>query len=108
MAALGVELEWAVLFGLLLVGGSVFAPFEVGTPAWNRILKWTAMAGLTLGVHRVAGHWALLVPTAISGLGLVAHVAWCRRHRIHPLRATPRRRYERLRGWTTSSDTDAT
>ena len=104
MTTLGVELEWAVLFGLLLVGGSAFAPFEVETPAWRRTLKWTAIAGLTLGAHRVAGHWALLVPIGISGLGLVAHVAWCRRHRIHPVRAVPRRRLYRVRGWTWLDD----
>ena len=99
MTDLGVELEWAVLFSLLLIGGSTFARFEVETPTWRRILKWAVIAGLTLGAYPVAEHRALLVPLALSTLGLVAHLAWCRRYRIHPVRATPKCRLYRARGW---------
>jgi hypothetical protein len=46
------------------------------------------------------GHWALLVPALGAAVGVSAHFAWCRRHGIDPVRATPRRRYYELRGWT--------
>ena len=100
MAQLGIELELAVLLGALVVGASVFAAFEVETPAWRKLLKWSVMIGLTLALTGPLGHWASAVPVALGGLGLTYHVYWCRKNGIHPLRATPRRRYYELRGWT--------
>ena len=45
-----------------------------------------------------SGSWTTLWnPAAILR---VFHFVWCRRHGIDPLRATPRRRYYELRGWT--------
>jgi hypothetical protein len=99
MNEIGIELEFAVLLGLLLVGSEVFAPFEVETPPWRKILKWSIVIGVTLGLYRGFGHWALVAPIAMSALGLVVHLVWCRRNGIDPLRATPRRRYYDLRGW---------
>ena len=93
-------LELAVLLVLCIVGPAVFAVFEVETPAWRKILKWGLVCGLTLGLSRGVGHWALLVPVLLAAAGLAFHWTWCRRHGIHPLRATPRRRYYELRGWT--------
>ena len=99
MAQLGIELELAVLLGALVVGASVFAAFEVETPAWRKLLKWSVMIALTLALTGPLGHWALAVPVAFGGLGLTYHVYWCRKNGIHPLRATPRRKYYELRGW---------
>lgn len=99
MAGYGVELELGVLLGLLLLGEALFAPFEVETAAWRKILKWSILIVLTLGLYRWVGHWALLAPLALGALGLTVHLVWCRRNGIHPLRATPRRRYYELRGW---------
>jgi hypothetical protein len=95
----GIELELAVLLGLAVIGMSVFAPFEVETPAWRKLLKWTLIVGLTIGLYRPLGHGAALVPVAFAGAGFGFHVWWCRKHGIHPIRATPRRRFYELRGW---------
>ena len=97
---MGVELELGVLLALSIVGSSTFAVFEVETPAWRKILKWTVISVLTLLFYAGAGHWALLVPAVGGVLGTGVHFWWCRRQGIHPLRATPRQRYYQLRGWT--------
>lgn len=97
---MGIELELAVLLGLAIVGLGVFGVFEVETPAWRRILKWSLVTGLTLGLYALAGHWAVALPIFTGIAGTVFHVVWCRRNGIHPLNATPRRRYYELRGWT--------
>ena len=99
MMEMGIELELGVLLGLLLVGSEVFAPFEIGTPAWKKILKWSVVIGLTLALYGHLGHWAAVVPVGLGGLGLAFHFVWCGKNGIHPLRATPRRRYYELRGW---------
>ena len=99
MIEMGIELELGVLLVLLLVGSEVFAPFEVETPAWRKISKWSVVIGLTLALYRPIGHWAAAVPVGLSTLGLVFHFVWCKKNGIHPLRATPRRRYYQLRGW---------
>lgn len=92
-------LELAVLLALAVIGPGVFAVFEVETPAWRKVLKWSFLSGLTLWLYTFIGHWSLMVP----GFGLVAgttfHYWWCRKNGIDPLRATPRKRYYELRGW---------
>ena len=97
---MGVELELGVLLAVAIVGQSTFAVFEVETPAWRKVLKWTLVSVLTLLIYARGGHWALLVPAVGGLLGAGFHLWWCRRQGIHPLRATPRRRYYQLRGWT--------
>lgn len=96
---MGIELELAVLLIVLLLGTEIFAPFEVETPAWKKILKWSVVIAMTLALSRFIGHWAAVVPVAFGLLGLAFHWLWCTKHGIHPLRATPRRRYYELRGW---------
>lgn len=96
---MGIELEILAVFLLQTVGTSVFAVFEVETEPWRKALKWTLVLLLTLGLHALVGHWALLLPLGLAAAGLAFHLWWCRRHGIHPLRATPRRRYYELRGW---------
>jgi len=97
---MGIELELAVLLAIAVVGQATFAVFEVETPAWRKILKWAIVIGLTLGLNRVVGHWAVLLPIAAGIAGAVFHTVWCRRNGIDPIRATPRRRYYELRGWS--------
>ena len=99
MANLGIELELSVLLALAVLGAEIFAPFEVETPAWKKILKWSVTILITLGLYRYIGHWAVLVAVALGLLGLGFHFAWCVKNGIHPIRATPRRRYYKLRGW---------
>ncbi len=96
---MGVELEMAILIVLMTLGTSFFAVFEVETPGWRLMTKWTVVHGGTIGLYFVVGHWALLFPFAGAVLGLTVHFTWCRKNEIHLLRATPRRRYYDLRGW---------
>ena len=96
---MGVELELATLLGFAIVGQSAFARFEIETPAWRKILKWSMLSGLTLALYQWVQHWALVLPATIGILGATFHVVWCRRNGIDPIRATPRRRYYELRGW---------
>ncbi len=99
MHTIGIELELFVLLGLLILGASVFAPFEVETAAWRKALKWVMITVITVALHSAIGHWAALVPLAFGLLGATVHWVWCRKHGIHPIHATPRRRYYELRGW---------
>ena len=96
---MGVELELYLLLILLTLGSSVFTVFEVETSWWRKALKWFIVIAATLVVYRAAGHLALLVPILAGGAGSIVHFAWCRKNFIHPLYATPRRRYYELRQW---------
>ena len=96
---MGIELELGTLLAIAVIGQVSFAVFEVETPAWRKILKWLVVIGLTLGLTRVVGHWALVLPIAGGAAGVIGHAIWCRRHGIDPIRGTPRRRYYELRGW---------
>ena len=96
---MGIELELAVLLAIAILGPSVFAVFEVETPAWRKVLKWVAVSVLTLAPYRVLGHFALILPLGLAALGATIHFVWCQRNGIHPLRATPRRKYYEKRGW---------
>lgn len=96
---MGIELELLILFAVCVVGNAFFGIFAAEASRWGRVLKWGLVAGLTAGVHSVAGHWALLVILVPAALGLGFHFTWCRKNGIHPFRATPRRRYYDLRGW---------
>src|SRR5215510_12818341 len=98
-SAMGIEVELMVLLALSIVGQSTFASFAIETPAWRKILKWSLLVIITLGLYVVVGHWVLLIIVAALIIGTVAHMTWCRRHGIDPIRATPRRRYYELRGW---------
>ena len=96
---MGIELELALLFVLQTVSTSLFDRFEVETPAWRKLLRWTIAAGGTVGLYPWIGHFALLFAAGFAILGAAVHFSWCHGHGIHPYRATPRRRYYDLRGW---------
>ena len=68
---MGVELELYVLVILLTIGSSVFAPFEVETPAVRKALKWFIVVGGTVGLYYAVGHLALLFPIA-AGRGRIS------------------------------------
>jgi drug/metabolite transporter (DMT)-like permease len=97
---LGIALDLSVLLAMAVLGPAFYAVFEVETPAWRKLFKWGLVIGVTLVLTQAIGHWALLVPVLGAAAGLTAHFAWCRRHGIDPVHATPRRRYYELRGWT--------
>ena len=87
-------------FALLpILGSSIFAVFEVETAKWRKVLKWTIVCAVTIGLYYAVGHWALAFPLVAMTAGTTFHFAWCRRHGIHPIEATPRRKYYALRGW---------
>ncbi len=96
---MGIELEFIVLLILMTLGTSIFAVFEVETPAWRKIVKWLMVHAITIGLFFLAGHWALIFPVGAAAAGSTFHYVWCRRNGIHPRLATPRRRYYELRGW---------
>jgi hypothetical protein len=92
-------LALAVLFVLIIVGTSTFAVFEVETPPWRKATKWGLVLVLTLLAQRRFGSIAVALPVILGLAGLTFHFIWCRRNGIHPLKATPRRKYYALRGW---------
>jgi hypothetical protein len=96
---MGVELELLLLLMLSVMGQSIFARFEIETPAWRKILKWFLVTTATLALYRAVGHWALMALLLAAFLGTTFHFVWCHKHGIHPLRATPHQTYYRLRGW---------
>jgi len=96
---MGIQLELLMLLVMSMLGQGLFARFEIETPAWRKLLKWTILVGATLGLYRVAGHWSLAFPLALGVAGTTFHFIWCRRNGIDPIRATPARRYYELRGW---------
>ena len=96
---MGVELELGVLLAIAILGPSIFAVFEVETAWWRKALKWTIVTTGTVGLYHGVGHLALVLPLGLAAVGTAFHFGWCRKHGIHPLRATPRRRYYELRGW---------
>jgi hypothetical protein len=96
---MGIEPELAELLIIQLLGNSFFSHFEGETPAWKKILKWLVFDGLIIGLYFICGHRALLLPVILLIPGAVVHIRWCRKHGIHPVKATPKRKYYGLRGW---------
>ncbi len=101
---MGIELELYFLVVVLILGSSIFAVFEVETAGWRKALKWFIVCGATIGLYHAVGHVALVLPIGAAASGTTFHFWWCRKHNIHPIRATPRRRYYELRGWDWPED----
>ena len=99
MEQVGIEFELAVLLVVLIFGSSFFAVFEVETPGWGKALKWAIFSGVTLGLYGWVGHWSLAFLAVMAALGTTVHFTWCRKNGIHPLDATPRKKYYERRGW---------
>ena len=97
---MGIELELYVLLAVLILGSSIFAVFEVETARWRKVLKWLIVSAGTIGLYYAVGHLALVFPLGLGVLGTMVHFSWCRKHGIHPIHATPRRKYYELRGWS--------
>ncbi len=93
------EPELVTLLFIQLLGSTIFAVFELETPIWKKLLKWSMLDAITIGLYFLTGHWALLFPTIILITGITVHVRFCRKHGIDPLKATPRKKYYELRGW---------
>ena len=95
----GLEIELAELLLLQLFAFVLFGRFEVETHAARRIIKWFVIYGITVGIYYWLGNWAALVPVLAVIQGSIYHVVWCKKNGIHPLKATPRKKYYQLRGW---------
>ena len=92
--------ELLALFIFRTLGVSVFGKFEAETPWWRLTLKWIALFLLSYGLYSFYGHTAALLTILFLALvGLVFHFWWCAKNKIHPIYATPRRKYFELRGW---------
>lgn len=96
---MGVELELGALLILQTVFIKLFAPFELESPIVPRLLQWFVIDVATVGLYYWIGHWALLAPAIPITFGTIFHLIWCKKNRIDPLRATPRKKYYELRGW---------
>lgn len=96
---MGIEIELAVLMLLQLTGSAFFSHFEGEQSPLRKIMKWIIFDGITIGLFFLVGHWALLFPAALLFPGAFVHVRWCRKNGIHPVKATPRKKYYELRGW---------
>ena len=59
---MGIELELYMLIGLLTLGASIFAVFEVETPRWRKVLKWLILVGGRLDSTTPWGTWRLFPP----------------------------------------------
>ena len=73
------------------MGTIVFAQFEVETPIWRRLLKWTIFHGGTVALYLLVGPWCLLFPAFALVAGSTVHFVVCRKQGFHPIYATPRR-----------------
>lgn len=93
------ELELIILLIIQTTFISAFAKFEIETPLIKKLVKWFIIDGITIGLYFVAGHWAVLFPIIALIPGTIYHFTWCKKNGIHPLKATPRKKYYELRGW---------
>jgi hypothetical protein len=70
----GIAVELGVVLAVQTLGTGVFGRFEGETPAWQKILKWTTLILVTVGLSTVVGHWALLFPAAMLTVGAIVHI----------------------------------
>jgi hypothetical protein len=95
------EKELLALLFTNVMGYAVFGKFESHSPWWRSVLKWSAMVGIIWTLSTYFGHTvALLVLLAMMSLAIFIHFYWCKKNGIHPIAATPRKKYFELRGWT--------
>jgi hypothetical protein len=93
------DLFIAVLLNLL--GAYTFGPFGTNTPIIHKIVKLAFYLGLVALVSWLLGPpWGTIAAIGLLTVGLTVHFWWCRKNGIHPLRAEPREKYYRLRGWS--------
>src|SRR5690349_5513083 len=82
------------------LGFAVFGKFESEAPWWRSPLKWSFIIGIVWLVNFYFGELVtFIVLGSLYVLAMIVHITWCRAHGIHPIHATPRRKYFELRGW---------
>ena len=94
------EKELLALLFINVMGYGIFGKFESHSPWWRSVLKWAAMVGIVWTLATYFGHnVALIVLFFLMVLAVFVHFYWCNKHGIHPIAATPRKKYFELRGW---------
>lgn len=84
-----------------IIGVAFFGKFEADSPWWRALIKWSIILGIIYGIDAAFGNEiATYVLVALFVVSLIVHFAWCYAHGIHPIHATPRKKYFELRGWT--------
>lgn len=96
---MGIELELTELLFIQLIGNSFFSGFEGETPPLKKIMKWLILDAICIGFYFAFHHWALALPIVLLIPGMIIHFRWCKKNGIHPVKATPRKKYYELRGW---------
>lgn len=91
------ELSGLLLFQLL--GSAFFSKFEIETPPLRTIFNWLVIDAITVGLYFLIGHYSMLFPFLIAVIGMIAHVSICKKEGIDPVKATPRKKYYKLREW---------
>lgn len=95
----GIEFELLTLLIVQTVFISAFAKFEAETPLWRKLLKWAIIDGITISSYFWIGHWAILLFFSALIPGISYHFYWCIKNGIHPFKATPKKKYYKLRNW---------
>ena len=97
---LNMSYELLALFIFHTLGFSVFGKFQTETAWWKLTLKWMVILMLIYCLYYFFGHTiTLLTILLLAIIGVAGHTWWCIKNQIHPLNATPRRRYYELQGW---------
>jgi dolichyl-phosphate-mannose--protein O-mannosyl transferase len=96
---MGIELELATLLVIQTTFITAFGRFELETPFLKKLSKWLIIDGITIGLYCAFEHWAIIFPFVGLVPGTIYHFMWCEKNGIHPLKATPRKKYYELRKW---------
>jgi hypothetical protein len=89
-----------VLFVFHSLGFAVFGKFQTEAPWWQLFFKGMAILGFAYLLFVNFGQAITFITFgALFTVSIVIHVAWCRENHIHPMSATPRKKYYALRGW---------
>ncbi len=94
------EAELLALLIMQVAGLSIFGKFQSETPWWQMTFKWFMIIVITYMLFSFFGHVATFSALGfLLILSLLIHFMWCKHHGIHPLKATPKRKYYELRNW---------
>lgn len=93
------EIILFVLLGIQLFASTAFAKFEIETPLSRKLIKWLVIDGSTVALFYVIGYYSVLLPISMIAIGATYHIFWCKKNGIDSLKATPKRKYYKLRGW---------
>lgn len=97
-------IEFAIFFGLYVVGNILFSHFEVETPKLKRLLKLAIFSAIMVLIYVTLGRpWSLVWLVLPIAAVIYIHAVWLPRHGINGLTGEPRDKYYELRGWKHTS-----